>query len=79
MIKVPQESFGKIKIGQKVNVRLNGYPYMEYGLLTGVVEYLSSVPENSSNPELSPQYTAEVVFPQGMRTSYGKEVKLIQK
>ena len=79
MIKVPQESFGKIKIGQKVNVRLNGYPYMEYGLLTGVVEYLSSVPENSSDPELSPQYTAEVIFPQGMRTSYGKDVKLIQK
>ena len=52
---------------------------MEYGLLTGVVEYLSSVPENSSDPELSPQYTAEVIFPQGMRTSYGKDVKLIQK
>lgn len=79
IIKVPQENFGKINIGQKVNVRLNGYPYMEYGLLTGVVEYLSSVPENSSNPQMSPQYTAEVIFPQGMKTSYGKELKLIQK
>lgn len=52
---------------------------MEYGLLTGVVEYLSSVPKNSSNPQMSPQYTAEVIFPQGMKTSYGKELKLIQK
>lgn len=79
IVKIPQENFGKVKSGQKVNVRLNGYPYMEYGLLTGFIGYLSSVPEEAVDQQSSPQYTAEIVFPNGMRTSYGKELRLIQK
>lgn len=79
IVKVPQENFGKIKKGQKVNIKLNGYPYMEYGLLTGVIGYLSSVPEEVTDQHSSSQYTAEVVFPNGMKTSYGKELRLIQK
>ena len=74
ILKIPQENFGKVKIGQKVNIRLNGYPYMEYGMLLGVVGYLSSVPEENTKQQFSPQYTAEVVFPNGLRTSYGKEL-----
>lgn len=79
IVKIPQENFGKVKSGQKVNVRLNGYPYMEYGLLTGIIGYLSSVPEEAVDQQSSPQYIAEVVFPNGMKTSYGKELRLIQK
>lgn len=79
VVNVPQENFGKIKKGQRVNIRLNGYPYMEYGLLIGAVEYLSSVPAEAANQQSSPQYTAEVVFPDGMKSSYGKELRLIQK
>lgn len=79
IVKIPQENFGKVKSGQKVNVRLNGYPYMEYGLLTGIIGYLSSVPEEAVDQQSSPQYTAEIVFPNGMKTSYGKELRLIQK
>ena len=79
IVKIPQENFGKVKSGQKVNVRLNGYPYMEYGLLTGIVGYLSSVPEEAVDQQSSPQYTAEIVFPNGMKTSYGKKLRLIQK
>lgn len=79
IVKIPQENFGKVKSGQKVNVRLNGYPYMEYGLLTGIIGYLSSVPEEAVDQQSSPRYTAEVVFPNGMKTSYGKELRLIQK
>lgn len=79
IVKIPQENFGEIKTGQKVNVKLNGYPYMEYGLLTGTIGYISSVPEESTNQQISPQYTAEIVFQNGMKTSYGKELRLIQK
>ncbi|OUN77854.1 HlyD family efflux transporter periplasmic adaptor subunit [Bacteroides sp. An51A] len=79
IVKIPQENFGKIEKGQKVNVRLNGYPYMEYGLLIGVIGYLSSVPEEATDQQSSPQYTAEIVFPNGMKTSYRKELRLIQK
>ena len=79
IVKIPQESFGKIETGQKVNVRLNGYPYMEYGLLIGVVGHISSVPEEATVQQASPQYTAEIIFPNGMKSSYGKKLKLIQK
>lgn len=79
IVKVPQASFGKVCTGQKVNVRLNGYPYMEYGLLVGEIGYLSSVPEAAADPQTEPQYTAEIVFPDGMVTTYGRELRLIQK
>ena len=79
IVKVPQASFGKVSTGQKVNVRLNGYPYMEYGLLVGEIGYLSSVPEAAADPQTEPQYTAEIVFPDGMVTTYGRELRLIQK
>lgn len=79
IVKVPQASFGKVSTGQKVNVRLNGYPYMEYGLLVGEIGYLSSVPEAAAGSQTEPQYTAEIVFPDGMVTTYGRELRLIQK
>lgn len=79
IVKVPQASFGKVSTGQKVNVRLNGYPYMEYGMLVGEIGYLSSVPEAADGQQTEPQYTAEIVFPDGMMTTYGRELRLIQK
>ena len=79
IVKIPQASFGKVTAGQKVNVRLNGYPYMEYGMLVGEIGYLSSVPEEPANAQSEPQYTAEIVFPEGLVTTYGKELRLIQK
>lgn len=79
IVKIPQASFGKVSTGQKVNVRLNGYPYMEYGMLVGEIGYLSSVPEAAAGQQTEPQYTAEIVFPKGMVTTYGKELRLIQK
>ena len=49
IVRIPQASFGKVMAGQKVNVKLDGYPYMEYGMLMGTIGYLSSVPEESDN------------------------------
>ena len=30
---VPSPGFGKVQVGQTVNVKLDSYPYMEYGVL----------------------------------------------
>ena len=79
IVNIPQASFGKVAVGQKVNVCLNGYPYMEYGMLVGEIGYLSSVPDEASGSQVEPQYTAEIVFPDGFITTYGKELRLIQK
>lgn len=35
---------GKVKTGQKVNIKLDNFPYMEYGMVEGRVRYISSVP-----------------------------------
>lgn len=79
IVRIPQAGFGKVSVGQKVNVKLDGYPYMEYGMLVGTIGYLSSVPEESDNTQGVPQYTAEILFPNGMVSTYGKELRMIQK
>ena len=75
-VKVQSSGFGKVKEGQRVIVRLNGYPYMEFGVLSGVVSSISSVPEQSSSGLV---YTLTVAFPDGMRTTYHKELPFVQE
>ena len=70
---VPTASFGKVATGQVVNVRLNSYPYMEYGVLKGKIRNISSVPDDYNN------YVVEIVFPNGMTTTYQKKLNMIQK
>lgn len=69
---IPSTGYGKVAVGQKVNVKLNGYPYMEYGMLHGRVFRLSAVPEEEG-------YAAEVVFPDGMRSSYKENLGRVQQ
>lgn len=52
---------------------------MEYGLLIGVVGHISSVPEEATVQQASPQYTAEIIFPNGMKSSYGKNLNSFKK
>lgn len=79
-MQVPTAGFGKVKTGQAVNVKLNGYPYMEFGVLKGTIRTISAVPEQVQTPQgATAAYIAEVVFPVGMQTSYKKELPLIQQ
>ena len=79
-LQVPSAGFGKVKVGQGVNVKLNGYPYMEFGVLRGRIRSLSAVPEQiQTQSGTTIAYTAEVVFPDGMTTSYKRELPMIQR
>ncbi len=79
-MQVPTAGFGKVKTGQTVNVKLNGYPYMEFGVLRGTIRSLSAVPEQvQTQSGTAAVYTAEVIFPDGMTTSYKKELPMIQQ
>ncbi|MDR1611021.1 MAG: HlyD family efflux transporter periplasmic adaptor subunit [Candidatus Symbiothrix sp.] len=64
-IKSPDSMSGKIKPEQRVNVKVNGYPYMEYGTLQGLVKTISLVP-NENN------YIIEINLNQGLITNTGK-------
>lgn len=45
---IPQYSMGKVQIGQRVLIKLNSYPFEEYGMIEGQIEHLSGVPLNDS-------------------------------
>lgn len=67
---IPSTGFAKVAVGQRVNVKLNGFPYMEYGMLKGVLHSLSPVPEAGG-------YAAEVIFPDGLVSSYRTSLRFI--
>ncbi len=69
---LPVRGAGKVKKGQTVNIRLHNYPYMEFGMLVGVVHSISSIPSEGF-------YYVEVNIPNGMKTSYGIEIAFSQK
>lgn len=76
-ITIPSSGLGKVEVGQQVNVKLNGFPYMEYGLLKGRLISISSVPETIDQEEIG--YIGEVTFPQGMISSYKNKFRFIQQ
>jgi len=69
---IPFWGVGKVEAGQTVNIKLNGYPYMEFGMLKGVVSNISRVPESDG-------YIAEVRLTNDLTTTYGKQISLIQQ
>ena len=75
-LKVPSAGLGKVQIGQSVNVKLNGFPYMEFGILKGYVFSISSVPEKTIDGMI---YTANIHFCHGLTSSYGKNFPMVQQ
>ncbi len=70
---LPVQGAGKVKRGQRVNVRLNNFPDQEFGYLIGQVESISSVPTADG------VYVVEVNFPNGMQTNYGQTLPITQQ
>jgi len=66
-IKVSTSGAGKVTAGQKVNIKVAGYPYLEYGLLQAKTTNISLVSTND-------YYAVEVIFPKGLHTSVGKKL-----
>lgn len=67
-IKVSSSGSGKVHIGQRVNIRVSGYPYLEYGLLQAKTKSISLVSNNDF-------YSVEVDFPKGLHSTVNKELK----
>lgn len=69
---VPSQGFGKVEKGQTVNIKLSGFPHMEYGMIKGVVSNISQVPEADG-------YVIEVNLPHNLTTTYNKKIDLIHR
>jgi len=64
---MPLAGAGKVKVGQKVNIRLSNYPYEQFGMLRGTVESISEIPEKE-------KYTVLISLPEGMTSTYNKQL-----
>ena len=72
-LKTPVQNSGKIKLGQRVNVKLENYPDTEFGTITGVVENISLLPDDNG------LYLIDVALPKELITSYNKEIDFKQE
>jgi len=47
-IYIPQYNMGKVKIGQNTLVKMRSYPFEQYGLIHGRIDYISEVSNRDS-------------------------------
>jgi len=71
-ISLPVKGAGKVAKGQKVNIRFENFPYMEYGYIIGTVKSISLIPNNEN-------YIVEVELPQDLKTNYNIQLKFSQE
>lgn len=70
---LPLQGSGKVKIGQRVTIRLTNYPDQEFGYLRGEVKSVSPVPTADG------LYVVDIALPNGLKTNYGKELPMTRE
>lgn len=70
-IELPMAKSGKVEPGQRVHIKLDNYPYMEYGILEGTVRGISA----TSNKDM---YRVDVELSNGLETSYKRQLAFLQ-
>lgn len=65
---IPQSNFGKARIGERVLLKFQAYPFEQYGNVEGIVSFISPVATDSC-------YAAKVDLPKGLTTHFGKEIQ----
>jgi len=68
LMTLQQYNFGKIDTGQAVQLRVNAYPYQEFGFIPGKLTYISTIPADSG-------FLATVELPRGLLTNYNKTIQ----
>ena len=68
---LPLARSGKVKTGQKVNIRLQNFPENEYGILRGRVKNISLTPTEAGGMAY---YSVEITLNDGLITTYKKEL-----
>lgn len=70
--RIPISGSGKVRKDQQVNIKLSGFPYMEYGIIKGKIVSVSLVP-------VEEYYITEIDLTNGMNSTYNKEIKFINE
>jgi multidrug resistance efflux pump len=66
---VGQYNIGKIKVGQRVILKFDGYPYQEFGTMDARIASISDIPIDS-------MYKIKVMLPSNQLVTYNKNVKI---
>ena len=61
---------------QRVNIKLDNFPYMEFGMLEGEISNISMVPVTN---DLGTYYPADIILRNGLVTNYKKELPFNQE
>ena len=73
---LPTLGAGKVKVGQEVVVKLDDFPYLEYGSVRGTVISISmSKKEEKTTQGEMEVYLVLVQFNEGLKTNYGEYIK----
>ncbi len=73
-VTLPIRNSGKVKEGQKVLIKLDNYPFTEWGSLEGEIQSISEVPKQGEEAF----YTLYIKL-NGLTTSYGKQIEFKQE
>jgi HlyD family secretion protein len=71
-ITLAMENSGKVKTGQKVNIKLANFPYTEFGMLSGKVKSISLVPDQG-------KYFVEIELAKALKTNYNNQLPFLQE
>ncbi|MEM6966753.1 MAG: HlyD family efflux transporter periplasmic adaptor subunit [Bacteroidota bacterium] len=75
---IPIDGSGKIKVGQKVLLKFDNYPYREYGQVDGEVVDLPGLPMADPNVPTNTILPVKIKLTNGLVTRSGKELKFEQ-
>ncbi|MGJ1406798.1 HlyD family efflux transporter periplasmic adaptor subunit [Sphingobacterium siyangense] len=75
-VRLPNSGAGKVLKGQEVIIKLDNFPYNEYGSLRGVVQEISLMTniQQTSQGDLE-QYLIYVELPDGLKTNYAQRLQ----
>ncbi|MFO7924089.1 MAG: HlyD family efflux transporter periplasmic adaptor subunit [Bacteroidales bacterium] len=69
---LPFRRAGKVRPGQRVNIKLEGYPYMEFGMVRGYIKSVSGGPLDNGFP-------AVIALTNGAVTTFGHELEVVRE
>lgn len=72
-VKAPALNSGKIKEGQKVNIKLANFPDREFGIIKGKIQAISLTPDEDGN------LLIDISLPNALETSYKKTIPFQQE
>ena len=73
---MPIANSGKVKTGLFATIRLDNFPFQEYGVLEGTVQNIAAVPQKGKE---SDNYLLRIAVNDSLRTTYHKYLPFQQE